>query len=73
LNFIQNFKTSGHKLSLDFKHEINNEDELATLTGSQFFPNIINDIVQKTDAIEHQKKNSCPRRLCIAYWRKRTI
>jgi hypothetical protein len=56
LNFIQNFKTSGHKLSLDFKHEINNEDELATLTGSQFFPNIINDIVQKTDAIEHQKR-----------------
>jgi hypothetical protein len=56
LNFIQNFKTSGHKLSLDFKHEINNEDELATLTGNQFFPNIINDIVQKTDAIEHQKR-----------------
>lgn len=56
LNFIQNFKTSGHKLSLDFKHEINNEEELATLTGNQFFPNIINDIVQKTDAIEHQKR-----------------
>ena len=56
LNFIQNFKTSGHKLSLDFKNEINNEDELATLTGNQFFPNIINDIVQKTDAIEHQKR-----------------
>jgi len=56
LNFTQNFKTSGHKLTFDFKHEINNEEELATQMGTQFLPSIINDTIQKTDAIEHQKR-----------------
>jgi len=56
LNFTQKFKTSGHQLTFDFKHEINNEDELATQTGTQFTPSIINDAIQKTDAIEHQKR-----------------
>jgi hypothetical protein len=55
-NFIQNFKKSGHKFTLDFKHEINNEDELATLTGNQYFPDIIKDTTQKTATIEHQKR-----------------
>jgi len=56
LNFTQNFKTSGHKLTFDLKHEINNEEELATQMGTQFTPSIINDTIQKTDAIEHKKR-----------------
>lgn len=56
LNFTQNFKTSGHKLTFDFKHEINNEEELATQMGTQFTPILINDTIQKTDAIEHKKR-----------------
>lgn len=56
LNFTQNFKTSGHKLTFDFKHEINNEEEIATQMGTQFIPTLSNDAVQKTDAIEHKKR-----------------
>jgi len=56
LNFTQNFKTSGHKLTFDFKHEINNEEELATQTGTQFIPVLSTDAIQQTDAIEHQKR-----------------
>ncbi len=56
LNFTQKFKTSGHKLTFDFKHEINNEEELATQMGTQFTPVFSNDSIQKTDAIEHKKR-----------------
>jgi len=56
LNYTQNFKTSGHKLTFDLKHEINNEEELATQMGIQFTPDTSNDPIQKTDAIEHQKR-----------------
>lgn len=56
LNFTQKFKTSGHKLTFDFKYEDSNEDELATITGRQTFPSIVNDTIEKTSNLEDQKR-----------------
>ncbi|MGB1269905.1 MAG: TonB-dependent receptor domain-containing protein [Flavobacteriaceae bacterium] len=56
LNFTQNFKTSGHKLTFDFKYEDSKDDELATITGRQTFPSITNDPIEKTSNLEDQKR-----------------
>ena len=56
LNFTQKFKTSGHKLTFDFKYEDSNDDELATITGRQTFPSIVNDTIEKTSNLEDQKR-----------------
>lgn len=56
LNFTQKFKTSGHKLTFDFKYEDSNDDELATITGRQTFPSIVNDTIEKTFNLEDQKR-----------------
>lgn len=55
-NFTQKFKTSGHKLTFDFKYEDSNDDELATITGRQTFPSIVNDTIEKTSNLEDQKR-----------------
>ena len=56
LNFTQKFKTSGHKLTFDFKYEDSKDDELATITGRQTIPAIINDAIEKTSNLEDQKR-----------------
>jgi len=56
LNFTQKFKTSGHKLTFDFKFENSNDDEFATITGRQTFPSIPNDTIEKTTNLEDQKR-----------------
>jgi hypothetical protein len=56
LNFTQNFKISGHKLTFDFKYEDSNDDELATITGRQTFPSTISDPIEKTSNLEDQKR-----------------
>jgi hypothetical protein len=56
LNFTQKFKTSGHKLTFDFKYEDSNDDELATITDKQTFPTIVNDSIEKTANLEDQKR-----------------
>ncbi len=37
LNFTQNFKTSGHKLTLDFQYEDNTEDENSKITQNNLY------------------------------------
>jgi outer membrane receptor protein involved in Fe transport len=56
LNFTQNFKTSGHKLTFDLKYEDSNDDELATIYSKKTFPVIFNDTIEKTTALEDQKR-----------------
>lgn len=56
LNFTQKFKTSGHKLTFDFKYEDSNDNELATITGRQTFPLVPNDPIEKTSNLEDQKR-----------------
>ena len=56
LNFTQKFKTSGHKLTFDFKYEDTNDNELATITSRQSFPSIVNDAIEKTSNLEDQKR-----------------
>lgn len=56
LNFTQKFKTSGHKLTFDFKYEDSNDDELATITGTQNYPTVVNDTMEKTSNLQDQKR-----------------
>ncbi len=56
LNFTQKFKTSGHKLTFDFKYEDSNDDELATITSKQTFPSNTSDPIEKTSNLEDQKR-----------------
>ncbi|MGB0896306.1 MAG: TonB-dependent receptor domain-containing protein [Flavobacteriaceae bacterium] len=56
LNFTQKFKTSGHKLTFDFRYEDSNDDELATITGTQTYPTVSHDASEKTFNLEDQER-----------------
>ena len=55
-NFTQKFKTSGHKLTFDFKYEDSNDNELAIITGRETVPTIAVDPIEKTSNLEDQKR-----------------
>lgn len=56
LNFTQKLKTSGHKLTFDFKYEDSKDDEIAKITGVQTYPTVDDDPIEKTAALEKQKR-----------------
>ena len=47
-NFTQSFKDDDHKLTVDFRHETTSDDELALISGEEFFPNPSVDLQEKT-------------------------
>jgi len=49
LNFQQNFKNDGHKLSFDFQYQDNNNDEFSIITNEETFPD---EIIKPSEKIE---------------------
>ena len=47
-NFTQSFNNDDHKLTADFRHETTSDDELALISGEEFFPNPSVDLKEKT-------------------------
>ncbi len=56
LNFTQDFKNSGHKLTMDFQYQDNGETENSIITNEEIFPNEIDNPSQKIDADENQER-----------------
>ena len=49
LNFQQNFKNDGHKISFDFQYQDNNNDEFSIITNEETFPD---EIIKPSEKIE---------------------
>ena len=56
LNYSQNFKKSGHKLTLDFQYQNNSEDEKSFITNEETFPLEVDEPSEKIDQDEKQDR-----------------
>ena len=56
LNFTQDFKNDGHRLTFDFQYQDNKEDEFSIITNEETFPDEISKPSEKITSDENQQK-----------------
>ena len=56
LNFTQNFKKNGHKLTFDFQYQDNSDHEKSLITNEETYPNEFDQLSEKVDADEKQEE-----------------
>jgi outer membrane beta-barrel protein/carboxypeptidase-like protein/TonB-dependent receptor-like protein len=56
LNFQQNYKTDGHKLTFDFQYQDNNTDEFSLITNEETFPDEITKPSEKINSENSQQR-----------------
>ncbi len=56
LNFLHKFKKEGHQIDLDLQYQDNSDDENSLITNEETFPNMIDQLSEKVDSYELQKR-----------------
>ena len=55
-NFLHKFKKEGHQIDLDLQYQDNSDDENSLITNEETFPNMIDQLSEKVDSYELQKR-----------------
>ncbi len=56
LNFMHQFKKEGHQIDLDVQYQSNSDDENSLITNEETFPDMIDQLSEKVDSDEIQKR-----------------
>ena len=55
-NFLHKFKKEGHQIDLDLQYQDNSDDENSLITNEETFPNMVDQLSEKFDSYELQKR-----------------
>jgi hypothetical protein len=56
LNFLHKFEKEGHQIDLDLQYQDNSDDENSLITNEETFPDMIDQLSEKVDSYELQKR-----------------